>query len=50
MYVGGYSGLSQSGLCVFRELCQVSFLVVGENPLGLLWSVVMSYGNCGDDG
>ena len=25
-------GLSESGLCVFRELCPVSFLVVGECP------------------
>ena len=32
MYVGGYGGLSESGLCVFRELCPVSFLVVGEGP------------------
>ena len=31
-----YSGLSESGLCVFRELCPVSFLVVGESPLVLL--------------
>ena len=28
VYIGGYSGLSESGLCVFRELCPVSFLVV----------------------
>ena len=49
VYVGGYGGLSESGLCVFRELCPVSFLVVGESPLVLL-SVVMSYVNCGDDG
>ena len=27
MYVDGYGGLSESG--VFRELCPVSFLVVG---------------------
>ena len=26
VYVGGYGGLSESGLCVFRELCLVSFL------------------------
>ena len=32
MYVGGYGGLSENGLCVFRELCPVSFLVVGESP------------------
>ena len=25
-------------------------LVVGESPLVLLYSVVMSYVNCGDDG
>ena len=39
-YVGsvyvGYGGLSESGLCVFPELCSVSFLVVGEGPSGLL--------------
>ena len=27
-----YVGLSESGLCVFPELCSVSFLVVGESP------------------
>ena len=32
VYVGGHSGLSESGLCVFREWCSVSFLVVGEIP------------------
>ena len=31
-YIGGYGGLSESGLCVFRDLCPVSFLVVGECP------------------
>ena len=36
VYVGGYSGLSESGLCVFRELCPVTFLVVGESPSVLL--------------
>ena len=30
VYIGGYGGLSESVLCVFRELCPVSFLVVGE--------------------
>ena len=30
VYIGGYGGLSESGLCVFRELCPVSFLVVSE--------------------
>ena len=36
VYIGGYGGLSESGLCVFRELCPVSFLVAGECPSGLL--------------
>ena len=36
VYVGGYVGLSESGLCVFRELCPVNFLVVCESPLVLL--------------
>ena len=31
-YNGGYGGLNESGLCVFREVCPVSFLVVGESP------------------
>ena len=35
-YVGEYGGLSKSGLCVFCELCPVSFLVVGESPSVLL--------------
>ena len=34
--LGGYGGLSESGLCVFRDLCPVSFLVVGESMLVLL--------------
>ena len=29
-YVGGYGGLNESGLCVFRESYPISFLVVGE--------------------
>ena len=36
VYVGGYGGLSESGLCVFRELWPASFLVVGESPSVLL--------------
>ena len=32
----GKCGLSESGLCVFRELCPVSFLVIGECPSVLL--------------
>ena len=36
-YVGSvYGGVSESGLCVFRELCPVCFLVVGEGPSVLL--------------
>ena len=36
MYIGGYGGLSDRGLCVFRELCPVSFLIVSECPSVLL--------------
>ena len=36
MYMGVYGGLCESGLCVFREFCPVSFLVVGECPSLLL--------------
>ena len=36
MYVAGYGSLRESGLCVFRELCPVGFLVVGESPSVLL--------------
>ena len=36
VYIGGYGGLSESGLCVFRDLCPFSFLVVGECPSVLL--------------
>ena len=36
VYIGGYGGLSEKGLCVFCELCPVSFLVVGECPSVLL--------------
>ena len=36
VYAGGYGGLSESGLCVFHELCPVSFLVVGESTSVLL--------------
>ena len=50
LYVGGYGGLSAIGLCVFRKLCPVSFLIVGKGPSVLLLSVVMSYVNCGDYG
>ena len=36
VYVGGYCGLSESGLCLFRELCPVCFLVDGESLSVLL--------------
>ena len=36
VYIGGYGVLSESGLCVFRELCPISFLVVGKCPSVLL--------------
>ena len=39
-----YGSLSASGLCVFRELCPVSFLVVGE-----CLSVVVVMGKWSDD-
>ena len=44
VYVGGYGGLSESGLCVFRELCPVGFLVVGESPT--VFIVVCSHVVC----
>ena len=36
VYVGGYGGLSESGLCVFCKLCPVCFLVVDKRPSVLL--------------
>ena len=45
VYIGGYGGLRESGLWVFRKLCPV-----GESPSVLLLSVVMSYVDCGYDG
>ena len=36
VYVGGYGGLSEIGLCVFSKFCPVSFLVVVESPSVLL--------------
>ena len=41
VYIGGYDGLRESGLCVFRELCPVSFLLVGECPSCRMLIVVM---------
>ena len=45
VYVGGYCGLSESGLCVFRELCPGSFLVIGECP-SVYFVVVCSHVVC----
>ena len=36
VYDSGYGGLSESGICVFRELYPVSILVIGESPSVLL--------------
>ena len=36
VYVGGYGGLGESGLCVFYKLCPVCFLIVGKGPSVLL--------------
>ena len=36
VYVGGYGGLSGSGLCVFCKPCPMCFLVVGKGPSVLL--------------
>ena len=43
VYVGGYGGQRESGLCVFRELCPIGFLVVSKCPSILLQSIAMSY-------
>ena len=50
VYVGGYCGLSEIGLCAFGKWFPVCFLVICECWTGLLQSVVMSYDNCDDDG
>ena len=50
VYVGGYGGLSESGLCVFCKWCPVCCFVVGKGPSVLLQSVVMTYVNCGNYG
>ena len=36
VYVDGYGGLSESGLCVFCKLCPVDFLVVCKSSWVLL--------------
>ena len=35
VYVGGYGGVSESGLCVFCKLCPVGFIVVSSERLGV---------------
>ena len=50
VYVGGFCGMSESGLCVFGKLCPVGFPVVCKCSSVLLLSIVMSYVDCGDDG
>ena len=53
VYVGGYGGLSESGLCVFCKLCPVCFLVVGKGPSVLFKScrmlIVVIMGKWSDD-
>ena len=41
VYVGGYCGMSESGLCVFDKLCPVGFLVVCKYSLVVLQSCRM---------
>ena len=36
VYVGGYCGLSERGLCVFGKLCPVGFIVVCKSSSVLL--------------
>ena len=36
VYVGGYGGLSESGLCVSVNCVQCAFFVVGKGPSVLL--------------
>ena len=41
VYAGGYDSLNESRICVFRELCPVGFLVVGESPSVLLYNIYL---------
>ena len=50
VYVGGYGSLGESGLCVFRKLCTVSFHVVGKSTSVLLQFIIMLYVDSGDNG
>ena len=43
VYVAGYCGLSENGLCIFGKLCPVGFLIVYKK-IGLV--VVCSYVVC----
>ena len=38
--IGGYGGLSENGLCVFRELCPVGFLGIGECPSAINYVIM----------
>ena len=49
VYVGGYGGLSESGLCDFRKLCPVGFLEVSKGSSVLFESVLMSHVDRGVD-
>ena len=44
VYVGGYCGLSESGLSIFCKLCPADFPVVCKCSSVLLQSIVMRYG------
>ena len=46
VYVGGYGGLSESGLCVFRDLCPFSFLIVTKLVKVRRFVVVCSHCVC----
>ena len=46
VYVGGYCGPSESGICIFGKLCSVGFRVVCKSSLFLLHAIVMSYVDC----
>ena len=50
VYVGGSCGMSECRFSVFRELCPVIFLVVGESPSILcLMLIVVIMGKWSDD-
>ena len=45
-----FGGLSKRGLCIFRKLCPIDFLVVGKCSSVLFQSIDISYVDWGDDG